>query len=86
MSTSNPFEKLSIKREDDDEEENFKEVKTKSSNVPYGIEAKKKKSVHKSKNQTITKVLKKFQKLAKFVKTKKKKKKIKTTNIKNVKE
>ena len=43
MATNNPFEKLSVKREDDDEEENFKEVKTKSSNVPYGIESKKKK-------------------------------------------
>ena len=43
MATNNPFEKLGVKREVDEEEENFKEVKTKTSNVPFGLEGKKKK-------------------------------------------
>jgi len=44
MSTSNPFDKLNVKREEEEEEEpEFKEVKGKVKNVPYGIEQKKKK-------------------------------------------
>ena len=44
MSTSNPFEKLNVKREvEEEEEQEFKEVKGKEKNVPYGIEQKKKK-------------------------------------------
>ena len=44
MSTSNPFDKLNVKREaEEEEEQEFKEVKGKEKNVPYGIEQKKKK-------------------------------------------
>ena len=44
MSTSNPFEKLHVKRDkDDDEEKNFEEVKAKDKNVPLGLRQKKKK-------------------------------------------
>lgn len=45
MTSTNPFEKLSIKQEvDDDDPEEFKEVKSKAQNVPFGIEPKKKKA------------------------------------------
>ena len=44
MSTSNPFDKLNVKREEEeDEEQEFHQVKGKEKNVPYGIEQKKKK-------------------------------------------
>ena len=43
MSTNNPFEKLHVKRDKDDEEDNFQEVKAKDKNVPLGIGQKKKK-------------------------------------------
>ena len=45
MTTSNPFEKLHVKRDKDDDEEqdNFEEVKAKDKNVPLGIGQKKKK-------------------------------------------
>ena len=45
MSTSNPFEKLQVKhdKEDDDEQGEFEQVKAKDKNVPFGIEQKKKK-------------------------------------------
>lgn len=43
MSTSNPFEKLNVKREEEDEEQEFHQVKGKEKNIPYGIEQKKKK-------------------------------------------
>lgn len=45
MSTSNPFEKLQVKRDKDDEDESgeFEQVKAKDKNVPFGIEKKKKK-------------------------------------------
>ena len=43
---SNPFEKLNVKRDesDDDEEGEFQKVKGKAKNVPIGLEQKKKKS------------------------------------------
>ena len=41
MSTNNPFEKLHVKRDKDEEEENFEEVKAKEKNVPIGIKKKK---------------------------------------------
>jgi len=43
MSTSNRFEKLNVKREEEDEEQEFHQVKWKEKNIPYGIEQKKKK-------------------------------------------
>ncbi len=45
MATTNPFEKLNIKydRDDDDEQGEFEQVKGKDKNVPFGIETKKKK-------------------------------------------
>ena len=44
MSTSNPFDKLNVKREEEDDEQGeFHQVKGKDKNVPYGIEQKKKK-------------------------------------------
>ena len=45
MSTSNPFEKLQFKRDkdDEDEREDFEQVKAKDKSVPFGIEKKKKK-------------------------------------------
>ena len=43
MSTSNPFDKLNVKREEEDEEQEFHQVKGKEKNIPYGIEQKKKK-------------------------------------------
>ena len=43
MSTSNRFEKLNVKREEEDEEQEFLQVKWKEKNIPYGIEQKKKK-------------------------------------------
>lgn len=52
MSTSNPFEKLHVKRDKDDEEDgNFEEVKAKDKNVPLGIQTKKKKVRPKEKAQ-----------------------------------
>ena len=44
MSTSNPFDKLNVKREEEEDEQGeFQQVKGKDKNVPYGIEQKKKK-------------------------------------------
>ena len=44
MSTSNPFDKLNIRREEEEEDQGeFEQVKSKEKNVPYGIEQKKKK-------------------------------------------
>ena len=45
MSTTNPFEKLNVRHEkdDDDEQGEFEQVKGKDKNVPFGIETKKKK-------------------------------------------
>ena len=44
MSISNPFEKLSVKIDkDDDEQGEFEQVKSKDKNVPFGIESKKRK-------------------------------------------
>ncbi len=44
MATSNPFDKLNVKREEDDDEQGeFEQVKGKEKNVPFGIEQKKKK-------------------------------------------
>ena len=44
MSTSNPFDKLNVKREEEDDEQGeFHQVKGKDKNVQYGIEQKKKK-------------------------------------------
>jgi hypothetical protein len=44
MSTSNPFDKLNINREEQEEDDQeFHQVKGKEKNVPYGIEQKKKK-------------------------------------------
>ena len=47
MSLSNPFEKLNVKRdveEDDDGQGEFQKVKGKEKNLPIGIEQKKKKT------------------------------------------
>ena len=41
--SSNPFEKLNVKRDDDDEQEEFQQVKSKEKHVPYGLENKKNK-------------------------------------------
>jgi hypothetical protein len=56
MSTSNPFEKLQVKhdKEDDDEQGEFEQVKAKDKNVPFGIEQKKK-STSKRKSRRRTK-------------------------------
>jgi hypothetical protein len=56
MSTSNPFEKLQVKhdKEDDDEQGEFEQVKAKDKNVPFGIEQKKK-STTKRKSRRRTK-------------------------------
>ena len=44
MATSNPFDKLNVKREDDDDEQGeFEQVKGKDKSIPFGIENKKKK-------------------------------------------
>ena len=44
MSTSNPFEKLHVRHDkEDDEQGEFEQVKAKDKNVPFGIEQKKKK-------------------------------------------
>ena len=44
MSTSNPFEKLNIKHDDEEDEQGgFEKVKGKERNAPYGIEIKKRK-------------------------------------------
>ena len=44
MSTSNPFDKLVVKREEEeDEDQEFHQVKGKDKNVPLGLEQKKKK-------------------------------------------
>ena len=45
MTTSNPFEKLNVRhdKDDDDEQGEFEQVKGKDKNVPFGIETKKKK-------------------------------------------
>ena len=51
MSTSNPFEKLNVNKEDDDEQGEFEQVKAKDKNVPFGIEQKKKKYVQKKKQK-----------------------------------
>lgn len=43
MATNNPFDKLNVKRDDDDDEQGeFEQVKGKEKNVPIGIEKKKK--------------------------------------------
>ena len=45
MSTSNPFDKLNVKREEEDDEQGeFQKVKGKEKNVPVGLEQKKKKA------------------------------------------
>ena len=50
MSTNNPFEKLNVKHEDDDDEQGaFEKVKGKAKNAPYGIEIKKRKTRPKEK-------------------------------------
>ena len=44
MSTSNPFDKLNIRREEEEDDQGeFEQVKSKEKNIPYGIEQKKKK-------------------------------------------
>ena len=44
MSTSNPFDKLNVRREEEEDDQGeFEQVKGKEKNIPYGIEQKKKK-------------------------------------------
>ena len=43
MSTANPFEKLNVKHDEEDEQGEFEKVKKKERNAPYGIEVKKRK-------------------------------------------
>ena len=65
MSLSNPFEKLNIKRdieEEDDDQGEFQKVKGKEKNLPVGIEKKREKLVQKKMlKQMMKKDLKKLE-------------------------
>lgn len=62
MATNNPFDKLNVKRDDDDDEQGeFEQVKGKEKNVPIGIEKRRKYVQRKKLKKVMMKDLKKYQ-------------------------
>ena len=63
MATSNPCDKLNVKREEDDDDQGeFEQVKGKEKSVPFGIEQKRRKYIQRKKlKKVMMKDLKKYQ-------------------------